>query len=103
MSAKTIDDLRQQIAHLTPTEMAELKDWLETQMAAEDDQGEEITLEDLTQTLKGYEEYYHLSSEEFVRRYDARDREVLRLDHAGGWRAIYSLWEQKRDDGEDAL
>lgn len=63
-----------------------------------EDEGEEMTEEDLRVKLKSCEEYYGMSSEEFVRRYDARDPEVLRFDHAAGWRIFYDLWEQKRDE-----
>jgi hypothetical protein len=93
--------MNEKIAQLTPTEREQLRVWLEEQMAEEnssDDEGGEITEEDLRDKLAGFEEYYGMSSEEFVRRYDARDPEVLRFDHAGGWRSIYRLWEQARDE-----
>ena len=102
MSARTVlEDIYEKIAQLTPAEREQVRAWLEEQMAGEDsseDKGEEITEEELRESLKSFEEYYGISSEEFVRRYDARDPEVLRFDHAGGWRSIYSWWELKRNE-----
>jgi len=102
MSARTVlDDIHEKIAQLTPTEREQVRAWLEEQMAEEEspeDESEEITEEELRESLKSFEEYYGMSSEEFVRRYDARDPEVLKFDHAGGWRITYDWWEQKRDE-----
>jgi len=102
MSARTVlDEIQEKITQLTPAERGQLRAWLKEQMDGENsfaDEGDEITEEDLRESLKSCEEYYRMSSEEFVRRYDARDPEVLRFDHAGAWRSIYSLWEQTRDE-----
>ena len=98
MSVKTrLEEVYEQVAHLTPTELAELREWLDEQMAS-NEEGEEMTEEDLRLKLKSYEDCYGMSSEEFVRRYDARDPEVLKFDQAGFWRTFYSLWEQARDE-----
>jgi hypothetical protein len=99
MSVKTkLEEIYEQVAQLTPAEWAELRQWLDQQMNGGEDEGEEMTEADLLNALKSYEEAYGLSSDEFVRRYDARDPEVLRFDQCGFWRTIYSLWEQARDD-----
>jgi hypothetical protein len=102
MSARTVvEELQEKIAQLTPAEREQVHAWLSGQLAEEnsfDDEGDEITEDDLREKLKGCEEYYGVSSEEFARRYDARDPEVLRFDHAGGWRMIYDWWEQKRNE-----
>jgi hypothetical protein len=106
MSTRTVlKDMNEKIAQLTPTEREQLRVWLEEQMAEEnssDDEGGEISEEDLRESLKSFEEHYGISSEEFVRRYDARDPEVLKFDHAGGWRSFYSLWEQVRDEASQS-
>jgi len=106
MSARTVlEDIQEKIARLTPAEREQVHAWLEEQMAAEDsseDEGEEITEEELRDSLAGYEEYYGMSSEEFVRRYDARDPEVLKFDHAGGWRITYDWWELKRHEASQS-
>jgi hypothetical protein len=116
MSARTVlEDIQEKIAQLTPVEREQVRAWLNGRMAQEDSleewlegpmaednasdgEGEEITEEDLREKLKSCEEYYGIPSEGFARRYDARDPEVLKFDHAGGWRSFYSLWEQMRDE-----
>ena len=102
MSARTVlEDIQEKIARLTPTEREQVRAWLEEHRTEEEfseDEGEETTEEELRESLKSFEEYYGMSSEEFVRRYDARDPEVLRFDHAGGWRSVYSWWELKRNE-----
>jgi len=98
MSARTsLNEVYEQVGRLTPTELVELRRWLDEQMAP-NEESEEMTEADLFRALKSYEEAYGMSSEEFVRRYDVRDPEVLRFDQSGFWRTIYSLWEQERDD-----
>lgn len=98
MSVKTkLEEIYEQVAELTPAELVELRGWLDNQMAA-NEEAEEMAEEDLRLKLKSYENSYGMSSEEFVRRYDARDPEVLTFDQAGFWRAFYSLWEQVRDE-----
>jgi hypothetical protein len=99
MSVKTkLDEIYEQVAQLTPAEWAELRQWLDQQMNGGEDESEEMTEADLRETLKSYESAYGMPSEEFVRRYDARDPAVLKFDQAGFWRTFYSLWEQMRNE-----
>jgi hypothetical protein len=102
MSVRTVlEDIHEKIARLTPTEREQVRAWLEEHRTEEEfseDEGEEMTEEDLLIKLKSLEEHYGLSSEEFVRHYDARDPDVLKLDQAGFWRTLYDWWEQKRDE-----
>jgi hypothetical protein len=99
MSVKTkLDEVYEQVAQLSPDELTQLRAWLDRQMNGGDDESEEMTEADLRATLKSYEAAYGMSSEEFVRRYDARDPAVLTFDQAGFWRTFYSLWEQERDE-----
>jgi len=99
MSVKTkLEEIYEQLVHLSSDELTQLRTWLDEQIDEGEDQSEEMTEADLRETLRGYEAYYRMSSEEFVRRYDARDPEVLKFDQAEFWRSFYSLWEQKRDE-----
>jgi hypothetical protein len=93
----TLEEIYEQVAQLTPAEWAQLRQWLDEQMTRNED-GEDMTEDDLRLKLKSYEDHYGMSSEEFVRRYDARDPEVLKLDQSGFWRTFYRLWEQARDE-----
>jgi hypothetical protein len=102
MSAQTVlEEIHEKIARLTPAERQQLRARLDEPIDEEnslDGEGEEITEEELRESLKSFEEYYGMSSEKFVRRYDARDPAVLRFDQAGGWRSFYDWWEQTRDE-----
>lgn len=99
MSVQTkLEEIYERLAYLPPDELIQVRTWLDEQMNEGEDKSEEMTEADLRETLRGYEAYYGMPSEEFVQRYDARDPEVLKFDQAEFWRSFYSLWEQKRDE-----
>lgn len=92
-----LERIYDEIQQLAPAELKQLRVWLD-HVSPDEDESRELTEADLLNALKSYEETYGISSKDFVRRYDARDPEVLRFDQGGFWRTICTLWEQERND-----
>jgi len=99
------------IQQLPPAERERLRQWLNgnsrttppasAEALEEEDVPKETREEreaDLRCNLEKLERIYGIPSDEFVRRYDAREVEVMALDDAGLWRELYRWWEQVRDD-----